>query len=79
MKINLGDRIIVTKPGLSFGDYDTGDTGVVKEAQQGDGRFITSSVIVEWDQPRFTGCDSFREANRCTLLFEYEFELVTEE
>lgn len=70
--VQPGDTVRVTNPapGLTFGDYQTGDTAVVVEVDE-------NWLSVKWETRRFE--DDTREANRCGLLYHFEVERVEPE
>lgn len=67
-KVRVGVRVRVTNPGFTFGDYDIGDTGVVRRVTDNGG------IEVTWDKPRFDV--TYKENNRCTYLSPGEYEVM---
>lgn len=69
-KFNVGDRVTVVAPEITFNDYDAGDTGVVTHVDDG----IVKYVKVKWDRRRFD--DDTKERERATLLYFREVKVV---
>ena len=68
--IATGDRVrVVARDPLNFGDYENGDTAVVRGVA---GDF---GVDVEWEHERFKD-DPMRERNRCRYLYMREIERI---
>lgn len=65
--MKIGDKIRVVRPQCHFDDYGVGSIGTITNIEK-------HGVDVSWDQPY---CNSeLGESNRCTYLFNSEYEMV---
>lgn len=72
--VKVGDRIVVTKPLLSFGDYEKGDTAVITKLEFDVPENGAPNVLVHWEERKFD--DDIKEENRASLLYPAEYTII---